>query len=431
MLLKALDPRLLLRTVRGLSATPMGRFAAASATVQGLPLISAPILARLYSPEAFGVYGVFYALAAIISAVALLSLNNAILNEQDDATAFCTLASLISPCAVFCGIIVLFFLGLPAEFFLWAFGDIDRSLFAFLPVTVFLASINTAGYSWILRMGRYDFLARYKLALGAGTLTLQIGIGVFRLEAIGLIIANLLGYLMAGGLVVWHIARDDRAYFRSWPKLGFLEVCQRNRGLVSHTTPASLVNMLANYLPELLVNRFFGAAVLGQYNLGMRVIGMPVAFISSTVQDVFRREATREFASTGGCVRTFSRVFQLMTGIAVFGLLPVVLLLPAVFPLIFGVAWTDAGELVQAVAVLILVRFVASPLSYVWIVTGRTGLDLMWQFGLVILTLGSFFGVRWLEPAVSPLNLLQTYGLVAGAWYLFCLTLSYRWSRIS
>ena len=429
MLLKALDPRLLLRTLKGLAGTAVGRFAGASAIVQGLPLISAPILARLYSPEAFGVYGVFYALAAIVSAVALLSLNNAILNEQDDATAFSTMVSLVVPCAAFCLFIVLLSLLIPAGLISWAFGDIDRALLAFLPLTIFLASMNTAGYSWILRMGRYDFLARYKLALGAGTLTLQIGIGMFRLEAVGLIVANMLGYLLAGGLVVWHVVRADRVLLRSGAKLGFRAVCKRNGGLVAHTTPASLINMLASYLPELLVNRFFGASVLGQYNLGMRVIAMPAAFISSTVQDVFRREATREFSSTGGCAESFKKVFQLMTGIAIFGLLPVILVLPVVFPVIFGDAWTEAGGLVQAVAILVLVRFVASPLSYVWIVTGRTGLDLLWQLGLVVLTLGVFFGARWLDPAVSPLNLLQTYGLIAGAWYLFCLALSYRWSR--
>jgi len=424
-----LDPRNLFRRLLRLSSTDVGRFASASATVQGLPLISAPILSRLYSPDAFGQYGVFYALAAILSAVALLSLNNAVLNERDDRTAFRTLVALFIPCAGFCLILAFTLYFVPTEFLTMAFREVDRHILVFLPLTILLASLNTAGYTWALRMGRYVFLAKYKLVLGLATMCLQLGIGVFQFEAIGLVVANLLGYFLAGCLLLRHVMQSDREFLTAVQTLSFFDLLLRNRGLVTHTTPASLINMLGTYLPEILINRFFGSYVLGQYSLGMRVIGMPVAFVSSTVQDVFRREATREYLESGRCDKSFRRVFGLMTGIAGFVLLPIVLVLPKIFPVLFGSAWSEAGGLVQAVALLILVRFVASPLSYVWIITGRTGLDLMWQLGLVLLTLGVFLGARLVQSAVSPTALLQTYSLVIGFWYLLCLALSYRWSR--
>lgn len=429
MILQALNPRTLGRRLLELSRTDLGRFATASAVVQGFPLVSAPIVSRLYSPDAFGEYGVFYALAAILSAVALLSLNNAVLNERDDRTAFRTLLSLLLPCSAFCFALFIIIRVIPADILAAAFRDVERQTLSLLPLTVLFASLNTAGYTWALRRGRYAFLSKYKVLLGIATMSLQIGIGFLQAEAVGLVVANLLGYFLACCLLVGHIMLVDRDVVAAVSIMSFREVCSRNRGLVLHTTPASLINMLGNHLPELLINRFFGSHVLGQYSLGMRVIGMPVTFVSSTVQDVFRREATLEYAGSGRCDKSFRQIFGLMVGIAVFVILPIVLVLPWVFPFAFGSAWGDAGKMVQAVAVLILIRFVTSPLSYVWIITGRTGLDLLWQVGLVALTTGVFFGARLIDLDISATDLLQTYSLVVGLWYFVCLLFSYRWSR--
>ena len=57
-------PRRLIQAGRTLSRSPfarsVGSLMALTAVGQGLYVAAAPILGRLYSPEAFGLYGIFY-----------------------------------------------------------------------------------------------------------------------------------------------------------------------------------------------------------------------------------------------------------------------------------------------------------------------------------------------------------------------------------
>jgi O-antigen/teichoic acid export membrane protein len=98
--------------------------------------------------------------------------------------------------------------------------------------------------------------------------------------------------------------------------------------------------------------------------------------------------------------------------------------MPFVFQVIFGEAWGDAGTLIQAVVFLLMIRFISSPLSYVWIICGRQRLDFFWQLGLLVLTLAAFVGGQLVYPDISLYGMLWIYSGLIGAWYVLCIWLS-------
>ena len=110
----------------------------------------------------------------------------------------------------------------------------------------------------------------------------------------------------------------------------------------------------------------------------------------------------------------------------VFLILPVILLVPYVFPIIFGAQWTESGTLIQSVALLTIIRFISSPLSYIWIVRGQQRLDFFWQVGLLVLSLGSLILPPIIMPQASLYSTLWVYSLVVGSWYLLAIAVSYR-----
>ena len=63
--------------------------------------------------------------------------------------------------------------------------------------------------------------------------------------------------------------------------------------------------------------------------------------------------------------------------------------------------------IIQPMIILISIRFVSSPLSYVWIIRGYQGLDLLWQFGLVILTISSFIVPTYIFSDTSLNSILD------------------------
>jgi len=102
--------------------------------------------------------------------------------------------------------------------------------------------------------------------------------------------------------------------------------------------------------------------------------------------------------------------------------------LPTFFRYVFGPDWTHSGTYVQCLTLLLVIRFVSSPLSYVWIVAGKQHYDMAWQLGLLILSVAAFLIPELVVRDLTPQLQFIIYSTVVGAWYALALFLSYYWS---
>jgi O-antigen/teichoic acid export membrane protein len=397
--------------------------------VQLLPLISAPIISRLYSPMAFGAYAVFYALVAIIGSAASLALHNAILLEKDDgAAAHAALLSLVTIVAT--TILVSFvLLGVPSKWMHWVFGAEVLVILPWLPLTVMGASGYLCLYTWCIRKTYFSTLARNKMVLGISTMLIQIIIGLMQLEAIGFVLANLIGYGLAIMLLLGHFRRDLLQSQHGFCPQSAKAQFKKHMRLPLYTFPAGLINTVSSQLPELIINKLFGSNLLGQYSLANRVINMPLAFLSSSVQDLFRQKASAEQNETGTCKSTYFSFLVLMLFASLLLLVPVVVFVPVLFPIVFGQQWGQSGHLIQAMAFLLAVRFISSPLSYVWIVRGKQKMDMFWQLGLLLIGIASFIFSDIVINDGSLVNALYIYSTFTGLWYVVCIFFSYRFAK--
>jgi O-antigen/teichoic acid export membrane protein len=406
-----------------------GRFVATTAFVQLLPILSAPIIMRLYTPEEFGLFAVFSAFATILSAVGTLALHNAILVEQEDEAAMQAgfLALLVN---VGMSAVILLVLAVTPEWLLQsAFGLETIGLLPWSALTVLLSGTLITIYTWFIRTGSYPLLTRSKLVQGLSTVAVQIGIGWAQFGAVGLIFANIFGFALAVLLLAPTFARTASAHYKRLSARSLWASFSHHRALAIYTVPAQLINSIGSQLPQLLINRFFGAYLLGQYSLANRVISQPLSFAAISAQDIFREKCSSEFRTNGNCKVSFKTFFVGLTILSIAMLIPLTLVAPPLFKFVFGSSWTDAGIFVQALAVLIGVRFISSPLSYVWILRGKQMLDMLWQIGLLLLTIGAFIGTSTFWPEASLTDTLLVYSGVVGFWYGICIILSHRFAR--
>lgn len=409
-----------------LSAFNLGHasFVGSSALMQLFPLLSAPIIARLYTPAEFGVYAVFVALSSILAGLSALALTNATLLEAEDGDAAHATLLAMAVTIIFCVLLMIVVLATPDATKAAMFGAAVVPYLPWLPLTALLSGIFTCLYTWAIRSKQFHLLARNRIVLGVSTAGLQIGIGLMNPGAIGFILANLCGYALAVLLLVVPFAGDLRRLRPAFsPQSGWAQL-KKHRTLPLWTVPANLVNSVCSYLPDLIIGRLFGVAQLGQFSLASRMVNFPLTFIASSAQDIFRQQAAQEFNEHGHCRQSFNRFFLLM-GLAAVGLLiPIILLVPYVFPIIFGSQWNQSGSLIQAISLLLVVRFVSSPLSYVWIIRGHQKLDFLWQIGLLVISLTTFLAPPLLKTDISLYEALWVYSVGVGAWYVFCLLVS-------
>lgn len=406
------------------------KFVGSAAFAQLLPLISAPIVARLYAPSDFGIYAIFIALATILASISSLSLNNAIVLETKGIQSFhATILGLglvgLSSC-----LLMVLILGVPHAWQAAVLGEFVVPYLPWLPLTVLLQGSFQCLYNWAVKDERFAVLAKNKLILAGITMFLQIAIGLMDPGPIGFVVANFLGIAAALGLIGWLflVARATSGYKISFSASRVI-LCKHRR-LIFWTMPATLVTTLSSMLPDLLIGRLFGVAQSGQYLLANRVVHFPVTFVATSAQDIFRQQATAENEATGMCVASFKRFFLIMVGFSTVLLLPIILVVPLVFPIIFGQQWVEAGYLIQATGVLTVLRFISSPLSYVWIVRGQQRLDFFWQLGLLVVASGAFLLPRVFAPSFPLYSTLWVYGLSVGAWYVLAIFLSYRFARM-
>lgn len=416
----------------GLMLAPFSRahalFVSGSALAMLFPIISAPIVARLYSPEDFGVYAVFFSLATILAAASSLELRHIAMLEPTREAGAHGVQLAMSAVIAFSLLLAAGLIVVPQRWLVQALGVHAVPFLKWLPLTVFLMGASQVLYTWATREKEYRFLARNKLILGGATMTFQISIGLMQPGPIGFIAANLLGLALINALLFRLFLRGRRGMNITFGPASAKAQFLRHFRLTVWTMPGALVNTTSQFLPDLLINRFFGAAQLGQYSLAMRMLNLPISFLSNSIQEFFRQQSSEEFNTTGQCRGSFWRFLALTTIGAVLLILPVVLVMPIVFPIIFGAQWSDAGTLVQAVAPLVMIRFVSSPLSYIWIVRGQQKLDFLWQLGLLSISFAALSLPPTLAPETTLFSTLWIYGLSVGAWYLVCIVISFRFS---
>ncbi|WP_349280594.1 lipopolysaccharide biosynthesis protein [Polaromonas hydrogenivorans] len=406
-----------------------GSFIASSAAVQLLPLISAPIVSRLYSPTAFGAYAVFYALVVIIGSVASLAFHNAILLEEDDRAA--VHAALLSFAATVAtsAVLAMALFAMPEYWLRWAVGADTISILPLLPLTVMTSSGYMSLYTWCIRKGYYQQLARNKVILGVSTMLIQVSIGLMRLEAVGFVLANLLGYVLANFLL-YRLFHIDISSSRPDMNFGSIKAqLKKYKELPLYSVPATLLNTLSSQLPEFMINKLFGAHQLGQYSLANRMVNMPLSFLASSIYDIFRQKASTEFTLSGSCKVTYGTFLALMILISVVLLVPTVLIVPELFPLIFGKQWNQSGYLIRVMVFLLAVRFISSPLSYIWIIRGKQKMDFLWQIGLFVISAAAFVFSHILFQSDSLPKALFMYSTMAGFWYAFCIYISFKYSK--
>lgn len=374
-----------LRTrLRSLRGSGIVAIATGSAVGQGIAILAAPILSRLYTPADFGVFVVVSSIGLAVGTVASLRYEMAIpLPEQDadarDLVLLSTLSALIT-----CGV-----LGLVAWLLRGAIVPlVGGGLTAIGLVLAFGIAVLVAFYrllsQWTLRRQQYALTARRNVLQSVLTVVVQLGAGLAS-WAPGLSVGLASGQA-AGALSLLKGSRLRRfpgprrlrhnaARFRRFPLL---------------LAPAGVLNVAGLYVPLILLASLYGPHVAGFVGLTQRVLGLPMTLLGQSVAQVFLSElAQRKRDSLVDGDRIFWRATKRLLLVA--SVIACMLLAagPFLFEVVFGAQWRTAGVMSQALGLALAGQLVASSLSHTLIVYERTRAQFLWDAFRFVATAGS------------------------------------------
>jgi O-antigen/teichoic acid export membrane protein len=145
---------------------------------------------------------------------------------------------------------------------------------------------------------------------------------------------------------------------------------------------------------------------------------MPLVLLSQSIGGVFRQRASSQYNSQGDCRDVFSKTFK---GLVLLSLVPFPMLFaaaPWLFCVVFGDQWRTAGEYARLLIPLFLVRFVSSPLTYVFYLREKQHYDLLGVTALLAASLLSMFIGNSLGSATAAITLLSALTCLVYVAYL-------------
>ncbi len=363
-----------------------------------LPLLLGPWLARLYTPEQWGWWQLFAAVAASIAVVACGRFEFALPLAVDDAQ-----ARALRSLSVWCLLPVVVFAGMVgAGWSLYA----DAVWPLALPLAVASLGVLSLATLWSTRAGRFGAVAVSRVVQHGGGALAQWGAGVAGLGLTGLLAAPIVASVLA--LVGLRLPWRGTLALRD-PQVGL--AARRHRDFALFNAPHAWSATAVDAAALALIAWVEGAAAAGFWGLAMRYLKAPATLMGAAVSQALYARLAHDVGMQGGKVTLRART-DVRRVVVALGCMSIVMAVacvvwaPSVFVWAFGESWREAGDLARALSGYLAVHFVASPMAVV---------TMAWDaqpWALKVALLGQ--GLTLLALAAG----LATGGLVGAGWAL-------------
>lgn len=364
----------------GLFARHVATLAGGTAVSQVIILSSAPLLTRLYSPEAFGIAGAFLSLQAILLCMMCGGYEFATPVAEDEQTA----ANLTVLCGGFA-------IAMAATFALivWFAGDWvvalgDNSAWKpylwLLPLVLLVGAWLNAILYWSLRKKAYAQISHARIAQATSRALLQGAMGWAWAGPLGLILGEALAIVGGAGILGRLVLTESFDLFRKVSVAGIVSAAKRYVRFPLLTMPGSLVGGMATGLPCVLLPILFGTTEAGLFFVARRLAFAPTTLIGCAVGNVFFVELAEGRKDKQKIVRQFFRLSSVLLAVALLGAF-VLYTAPSWAALLFGDEWDQTGWILAAMAPMLIGWFVVTPLSRVYYIFEKqhllAGLELL------------------------------------------------------
>ena len=370
---------------------------------QLIGIVTAPIITRIYSPTEYGIYSVAVSIL-VVSVIACLRYDFAILLPSDDLTAANVLGLSLAIDVVTSVLLAVVLIAFgPA--LLTQLGAGEMGPFVGLIVVAHAGSgLASSLINWAVRTKDFARIAANRVAQSVALFAAQLGFGLLRFGAAGLLLATLVASLVGWlslGRAAW---RRNSREFRSISAAEMRRVAGRYRRFPMFSSWSALLAQVGLRAPFLMFVVFYGPAIGGVYALAERLCYLPVTLIAGSVGQVFIADGARLLPDRPAELRAlFNRTTWSLVKIAVVPAVLLMILAPFVTGPLFGAAWADAGLFVSILVPMFVLAFVITSTGDVLYIVERQGWQAIREILRVSLLGGSVLvaGIAGLGPLAA------------------------------
>jgi O-antigen/teichoic acid export membrane protein len=319
-------------------------------------LVSYPILGRLYSPAAFGLFAMFVAASAIPGSIACgrfdLAVPLAPRWGRLSVLWLCTSTSAIVGTLSVVGAAIYWKIASPGA---------SGALPLLLGVTVFLTGLTTAQSVFLMREDRYRS-ASISIVVRTGTAVLvQIVLGFYAATSFSLIAGFVLGLFAQAAMLTLAIAARAESLE---PRLKTMRAMfKRFRRQVAIDIPSTLIAAFSLNLLVFLLAALYDSHTVGYFSVGNRMAMVPLALFSTALGQTFFQKAAHA-RDTQGHFWEETKLSVAMSGLISLVVLALILFFAKPFIAIYmGPKWLPAAEILVLLAPMLALRSLAMSIA--------------------------------------------------------------------
>lgn len=360
-------------------------------TAQVIQLFLSLILTKAYTPKEFGVYALYLSMLSLLSIVVTAQYENAILLPLDDRDALNILIGVIVLSFFLSFIILLIILILQNHIIAYFKNPEVARWFFFIPLGVFSIGSYQGLYFWLNRKAEYKMLAINRILQSALIASIALFAVFMRFGIGGIILGTIAGQIIATfpiGLFVWNKNKVNLGY------VNYNSMCNhlvKYKNFPLYALPANFVNVSLDQIPTIIFMNFFGSANVGFLGLTQKVLNTPISLISNSISDVFKEQSSKDYSIKGNCENLFLKTLKGLTLLSCIPFLLFFFSAPYFFSFVFGEKWRVSGEIAQILLVMLFLRFITRPLSYIFYLAGKQNLDFFLHCYMAISTVLCIF----------------------------------------
>jgi len=359
-------------------------------------IAAAPILARLFRPEAFGELQYILSIALILGAISTLRFEMALPLARNKIAAL-NLFVLASTLALATAVITTIVFSISPEVVSRIYQSLgSKKMIYFIPLILLFEAQNSIFSYWFTRTKEYTVPSVAKSFIGLGSALAQTGIALAGIiSGLGLLAGYLFGQISS---ISWYLYRllktDGIQQFNSISFRGMVAQAKEHKKFPLVSSWNIVLNTLARNIPPLLLVSYFGVAEAGLFAIGIRLLNMPLNTLGMSVSQVYYQQIARYHEQSIPMIPLMKSTILKLAGIII---LPLVILFfygEQLFGFIFGESWQIAGRIASMMVPFYFMRFIASPISSVFAVLGKQHLGLAWQAAYTLGAFASFYFTR-------------------------------------
>lgn len=352
-----------------------------SGLVQLAGFITSVVIARNFSLSQVGEYASYVAFSGILVIVSTLRFDFAINNPKikKNAVEIGVLATWVNLSVVIIIALILCALGFLGINFGFRVGYV-----VLLPITIFLGGITNIYTAILIREERYNLISGIKIF----TSVISIGSIFILLESEYGDYGLLWSLIFSASVGVMALALFSRInIFETKSVIKLMAIMIANKKFPIYDLPSTILGVLGSQGTILAFGMFYSLDDLGAFSYSDRIGQAFVAVVGWVVGSTFRNQATKLKRANRIYEGEYLRAlyFLVITGAIIF--IPLAFYGVEFMALVFGERWMLAGKILEVMAPMYYLRYVASPLSMSFYVSNKLKEDL---FGQIFLCLSSF-----------------------------------------